>query len=163
MKRLIHSSTALFLLSFLFLLTNCSKEKKLERSLHKKDGAWTISSVTWEQVIQDTSGQNIAIGSSANVGTFTFDKDGSGSYSFSINGSSYAQSFNWSVSGDVVSITKVSQTFDFSGNISQLAIAFSSTQTDKKSMILEGSETHQYVSGSISQSVIAGTFLLTKN
>lgn len=40
---------------FAVAFTGCSKEKKLERTLHKKDGEWNISSVTWQKVEQSGS------------------------------------------------------------------------------------------------------------
>jgi hypothetical protein len=103
------------------------------------------------------------VGTSNNVGSFTFDKGGSGSYSFTIDGTSYANTFGWSVSGTTISISKVSQSVNLQGSVDQLAIAFSGNETGKKSIKLEGSETHQFVSGSTSQTVISGTFSLVKN
>jgi hypothetical protein len=145
-----------------FLFTDCSKDKKIERNLYKKEGVWNISSVTWTHVVQGTSGQSVTTGTTADAGTFTFDKGGSGSYNFIVNGTTYSQSFSWSVSNENISLTKVSQTFDLSGNFNQLAVAISGTQSDKKKMELQGSETHQYSSGNITQDVFTGTFSLTK-
>lgn len=147
---------------FAVVFTGCSKEKKLERTLHKKDGEWNISSVTWQKVEQSGSGQNVTMGTTTNAGKFVFDKDGSGSYNFTVDGDTYSQSFNWSVSEDAISVAKTSQTVDFSGNFTQLAIAISGEQTGKNKIRLEGSETLQYSSGSITQKVITGTFELSK-
>lgn len=158
------NKSSLLLICFVALLVfSCSKEKKLERTLHKKDGEWTISSVTWQKVVQGSSGQSVTLGTTTNAGKFVFEKDGSGSYNFTIDGTSYYQTFKWSVNDENISITKVSQTFDFQGNFTQLAIAFSGVKTGKNSIEIEGSETQQYSSGSTLQEVISGTFTLKKN
>jgi hypothetical protein len=151
-------------LLFSFLAESCSKEKKIERTLHKKDGEWTISSVTWQKVLQSGSGQTVTMGTSTNAGTFTFEKDGSGKYNFTIDGDNYSKSFNWTVSNETFSITAVSQNYDFStGDVIQTAVAFSGTKNSKKKLIIEGSETYQSTSGSsVTQEVLTGTFELTK-
>lgn len=153
--------TIIFLMSIL-VISSCSKDKKIERALHKKEGEWNITTVNWQKVSQSSSGQSVTLGTTSNAGTFTFEKDGSGKYSFVVDGSSYSQSFDWSVNEEVISITKVSQTVDFSGNFDQLAVAISGTQSSKNNIELEGSETHQYSSGPITQHVIVGSFSLTK-
>lgn len=151
----------LFLMSS-FLFSSCSKDKRIERALFKKEGQWNITSVTWEKVIVNSSGSNVSMGTTTNAGIFSFEKDGSGSYEFTIDGSTYSQTFGWSVNEEAIAITRVSQSFDFSGNFDQLAVAFSGTQSNKTNIVLDGSETHQYSSGSVTETVIAGTFSLTK-
>lgn len=154
--------TAIIILMSSFLLTSCSKDKRVERALYKKDGVWNITSVTWTKVIQDISGQSVTQGITANAGTFSFNKDGSGSYNFTINSDTYSQTFTWTVSNEDISITKVSQTVDFSGNFDQLAVAISGTQSSKSKIALDGSETHQYSSGNVTQKVMTGTFSLER-
>lgn len=162
MKALVHLTTVLV---FTLFAAGCSKDKRIERTLHKKDGEWTITNVTWQKVVQDTSGQHISTGSTANAGKFSFDKDGSGSYSFTVDGTDYSQSFTWDVNDEKISVTKVSQSVNiFSGSVEQLAVAISGSRNSKTEIHLEGSETHQYVGGSpiISQHVFTGTFSLTR-
>lgn len=153
------------LLSVLFLfiiilISGCSKEKRIERSLHKKDGSWSVSSADWTSVVQDTSGQSINMGSTANTGNFIFEKEGSGTYNFTVNGEQYNSNFTWNVSGEVISITSISQTIF--GGISQKAISFSGEQTGKNSITLKGSIVEQYFSGTIEQKSLSGTFYLSK-
>ncbi|HET6991769.1 MAG TPA: hypothetical protein VFJ43_10615, partial [Bacteroidia bacterium] len=129
-------SLTLFILVSSFFLTDCSKDKKIERTLYKKEGTWAVTSVNWEQVQQDTSGQSIYTGTTASAGTFTFDKDGSGSYNFTVNGTNYSQTFSWSVDNEKISITKVGESFNLSGNFDQLAVAISGTQSSKTNISL---------------------------
>lgn len=150
------------LLTSSFLLTDCSKDKRVERAVYKKDGNWNINSVTWTKVIQDMSGQSVTQGITTNAGTFSFDKDGSGSYNFTIDGDTYSQTFTWTVDNEEISIVKVSQLVDLSGNIDQLAVAISGTQSSKNKIDLDGSETHQYSSGNVTQKVMTGTFTLER-
>lgn len=144
------------------LLSACSKDKKIEKVVYKNDGEWKIKSVSWNQIIQTQNGQSITNGTSTDIGTFTFNENGSGSYYFTIDTNIYQQSFNWSVSDESISVTKVSQTFDFSGNIKQIAVAFSGTQNSKTELTIEGSETIQGYTGEVTQRVFTGTFLLGK-
>ncbi|MEO5643356.1 MAG: hypothetical protein ABIQ40_07575 [Bacteroidia bacterium] len=146
----------------LILFSTCSKDKQFERALHKKEGTWNIKNVAWQKVVQGSAGQSINLGTTSNAGTFSFDKDGSGSYSFTVDGSTYSENFNWTVSDEHVSIAKVSQSFDLSGNFSQLAVAISGTQQSKNTIELAGSQTNQYSSGPVTQQVITGTFLLER-
>src|SRR3989344_6649308 len=125
------------------LITSCSKDKKIEKTLHKKEGEWNITSVTWEKVVQDTSGQSINFGTTSNAGTFTFDKDGDGNYQYTINGTSRFLAFRWNVHDEKISVTKLSNVFDLSGNFTQTVISMSGTQTGKNTIVLEGTETIQ--------------------
>jgi hypothetical protein len=163
MKKLRLFSFSLLLLACSMLLSNCSKDKKLERTLHKKEGVWNISSVTWQKVIVTSSGQTVSLGTTANAGTFTFDKDGTGSYSFTVDGSGYSRNFTWSVTDENIKIVRVSTDIDFStGNVDQLTIAIVGEQKSKNSIELGGTETHVYSSGPTTESVLTGTFSLTK-
>jgi hypothetical protein len=157
MKPFLH---VLLLAVFSMTMTHCSKEKRTEHSVYKKSGEWTITSVSWEKVLVDTSGEHVGIGTTANAGTFTFNKDGSGSYNFTIDGTNYSQNFTWSVSGTTINVTKISQTVSLSG-IDQFVIAISGTKSDKHSFTVQGTETHQYAGGTIEQSVLTGTFTLS--
>lgn len=151
-----------FFLAVSFALTSCSKDKRVERALYKKEGSWTISSVSWNTTVQDTSGQSFNSGTTNNAGAFTFDKDGSaGTYNFTVNGNTYSRSFNWSVNDEIVSITQIEQNI-FAG-FSQIAVSMSGEQTGKKSLTMKGSIVEQYFSGSISQKSFTGTFYLSKD
>ena len=152
-------------IALLFLslfISSCSKDKKIEKALHKKEGEWNITSVTWEKVVQDTSGQSINFGTTSNAGTFTFDKDGDGNYQYTINGTSRFLSFRWNVHDEKISVTKLSNTFDLNGDFTQTVISMMGSQTSKNTIVLEGSETIQYSFGTVSQEVLVATFSLTK-
>jgi len=153
------------LLTFLvgIVLLACSKDKRIEKVVYKKDGNWKVSTIEWNQILQTQNGQSITSGTSTNVGEFTFDESGSGSYNFTIADSNvYAETFNWAVSDENISIAKVSQSFDFSGNIKQIAVAFSGTQKSKTELTIEGSETLQGFTGDFTQRVLTAKITLTK-
>lgn len=159
------SASCLLILIAALVFSGCSKEKRIERTLHKGDGSWSISSVTWQKVEQSTSGQTVDMGTSSDVGTFTFENDGSGSYNFTIDGDSYSRSFDWVVSDESISITEVIQSVDYlTGDVIQISVAFSGVRDNKNEITLEGSETMQTTSGtSVTQKVISGTFKLKRN
>ena len=97
------------------------------------------------------------------TGKFTFDKD-EGEYSYSIDTLSRTGKFNWEVNDQTISITKVGQVIDFSsGTISQKAIAYTGTETDKGEVIvIEGTETDQEVGSGFNQFALTATFTLKK-
>jgi len=152
------------LLLLILFFVSCSKEKQLEKTLYKKEGNWNVKSADWSQVLQSsTSGQSVITGSSTDAGTFSFDEDGGGSYDFTLGTETYSESFSWSVSEETFSITKISQSIDFfTGDITQIVISFSGTQVNKTTIEMDGSDTRQYTSGDITQSVMAGSFILSK-
>lgn len=163
MKNLRLFSFTLLLLSCSIFLSNCSKEKKLERALYKKEGVWNITSVTWEKVIVNSSGQHVSLGMTANAGTFTFEKDGKGSYNFTVDAATYSRNFTWTVHDETIKIVRVSTDVNFStGDIDQLTIAITGSQESKNNIRFSGSETHVYSGGPTSETVLTGTFSLTK-
>ncbi|MBW8050796.1 MAG: hypothetical protein FVQ77_10770 [Cytophagales bacterium] len=143
---------------------SCSKEKQLERSLHKKDGIWDIDKISWTIVQQDTSGQSIETGGvETNAGTFTFDKGGSGSYDYTVAGTKRANTFSWQVDGSDITISRISQSINSNFEIEQIVISFTGSETSKNNIELTGSEIIQEVGGvNIDQFVLTGTFNLSK-
>lgn len=97
--------TGTLLLIGVFLLTSCSKEKQLERRL---EGTWDIKHLTLTPASQD----GISV-DQENVGTITFDDDGTGknnyTYSYEFDGEEIAvndsESFRWENTENTVSIT----------------------------------------------------------
>jgi hypothetical protein len=146
------------------VFTGCSKEKQLERLLYKGEGTWQVSNANWQKVEQNNSGQTFKTGSTSNAGSFAFDKDGSGSYEFTIDGETYSNDFTWTVDNETVSLSYLNQNVNFSGDITQVTVAFTGTETGKQEIEMDGSYTQQITSGStFNQSVLSGTFSLKKD
>jgi hypothetical protein len=154
-------SATLLLLTF---IVSCSKDKKLEINIQSKEGQWNIDNVTWTIVQQTNSGQVIANGTTNNPGTFTFDKDGSGSYSYQIDTIQRSGNFTWYVDDQKAILTSVNQTINFTGGatVTQKLVAYTGTQTDKNKLTLQGSETDQEAGSGVNQFVLTGTFQLSK-
>ncbi len=155
----------LLLFVTIIFTTSCSKDKVMERRLDKNGGKWNIDEVEWELIEQSSGGgQTVKSGTTANAGNFTFDKGGSGSYSYEINGTTMEGDFDWKVDDQEVTISYVGQSVDFSsGAITQKVVAYSGTQPSKTSLILEGTETSQFTSGGIEQKVVTASFKLSKD
>lgn len=155
---------SLFIIGLLLFTLSCSKEKRTERTLYTKGGDWNIKSLNWQQVsVSSSTGESIAIGTTNDAGSFTFDKNGTGTYNFNVNGTNYAQSFTWNVSDENIALTKINQTVDFmGGEIEQLVVSMSGTRSDKKNMVLAGTETRIFTSGDVTETVLTGTFTLEK-
>ncbi|MBL4752054.1 MAG: hypothetical protein JKY52_00430 [Flavobacteriales bacterium] len=151
-------STVMFALLFLGL-TGCSKDKRLENQLTSKDGVWKIDDVHWITVDQQFNppSQVVAEGTTVNPGIFTFHDDGSGSYEFTINGQQRTGSFTYIVKDELVSLSFVFQ--NTVGAFFQETIAYTGSQDAKKTLYIEGVETHQ---DTASQNTFTAEFNLRK-
>jgi hypothetical protein len=162
----LNSRLSLLFCAVIFISISCSKDKTMERQIQKKDGVWNIDLVSWTIVEQTSYApyQRISNGSTSNAGTFTFDNDGSGKYSYTVNDSvSRAGSFTWTVDNEKASLISATQTIDYNTfAITQKAVAYTGTQDSKTKLTLEGTETDQYGSGTITQFVITATFTMSK-
>ncbi len=98
----------LFLFAVLFVgLASCSKEKRVERQLIKKDGKWKITSIDYKYY------QNNVLGASANfpnAGTIEFDKKGSCVMTLTLSGSPETIAGTWTNSEDEITITSNGET-----------------------------------------------------
>ncbi|TSJ39067.1 lipocalin family protein [Fluviicola chungangensis] len=82
-------------------LSACSKEKRIEKQLIKKDGKWKITSVDYKYY------QNNVMESSMNfpnAGTIEFDKKGSFVMVITLNGSPQTVGGTWTNSEDEITI-----------------------------------------------------------
>jgi len=162
MKRIF---TLLILAAALVTVPSCSKEKRLERMLHKSDGDWNITSMTFTYVSTDNNGVIVTASAIAeNAGSFHFDKEGDGSYSFTLGGVTHAQAFGWSTSDETLVIKKIAQSVNISTfSIDQLVVAFSGEKSDKNQIELSGTETIQSTMDSeFSQKVLTVNMTLDK-
>jgi len=158
------SRLTLLLCAALLISSSCSKDKSMEKQIQKNDGQWNIDLVTWQIVQQSSSGQSIRSGSDANAGTFTFEKGGSGKFSYTIEDTiKRTGTFEWTVDDEKVSIVSVTQSINYSTfAVTQKAVAYTGTQPSKAKLTVEGSETDQNSSGGISQFVLTATFNMTR-
>lgn len=96
MKKTINLIT---IIAVLFAFVGCSKERKIEKNLWKKGGDWEIT-----QYISHYGSYNPAINGGVNpqseiynnCGSMHFGKDGSGTVSLTIDGSTETYSFTYS-------------------------------------------------------------------
>lgn len=146
----------------LLIFTGCSKDKMLEKRIHKKEGKWNIVTLHYTLIYQTSGGQQTKIGTINNAGTFTFDKD-NGTYSYEVEGFTRSGSFTWAVDDQKVNITSVKQSFDLStSSFKQTSLALSGTEPEKNKLNLDGSEVDQQVGSSVEQFALTGTFILEK-
>ncbi len=85
------------------LLISCSKEKKIERNLYRKDGLWEISNIRAE--LYNSSNRLLYSESYNNAGTIVFNKDGSGRATELINNRTYMYEFEWTNTDKEIFIT----------------------------------------------------------
>ncbi len=120
------SKLILMLLATVFVLGACSKEKRVERWMYRKDGKWNIVSQTYQYYDNGTLVDSEAY---TNAGSFVFDKKGSVVYNYNYGGDSGSQGGSWSNS-------KESITFIFDGEVLEMKISDES----KKKMTLTWTE-----------------------
>lgn len=92
----------LFLFAILSVaLAACSKEKKIERALIKKDGKWTITSVDYKYYVNN---ELQASSNSTNAGTIEFNKKGSFVMTVTLSGSPQNAGGTWTNSEDNITL-----------------------------------------------------------
>jgi hypothetical protein len=147
-------------------ITSCSKTSRTEKSLHKGDGKWNITSVIYSLVLIDETETEIPFsGTINNPGSFTFNEGGTGSYSFTLDGNTFSREFAWTAEDEELAIVNVYQNVDFmTGDMEQLSVAFGGEKTAKNELFLSGTETYIEISGSEStESILTVTSMtLTK-
>jgi len=152
--------SALLLLAI--MAVSCSKDKKIEKNLYSSDGVWNIDQVEYTIVENGTSGQGVGMGSSSNVGTFTFDKKDKGSYEFSIGDFDYSGTFSYTVEDGKITASYINQSFSLSNpSITQEVLELSGVESGDD-ITLTGSRTSQALSGGIEQNVLTADFVLSK-
>lgn len=156
--------TKIFAITFITILFfACSKDKKIEKTLYKKDGVWNVSSVEYTYTNQNltTLAQTVLTGTAKDAGTFTFSKDGDVSYDFTFEGRNKTGTYNYTVSDGSISVTSVSQSVSLTGTagFDQKTTTYTGTQTSDTQIDLSGTETIQNTD---SQTVFVGTFVLIK-
>jgi len=139
-------------------LAGCSKDKRIENQLTKKDGVWNIDEVQWvttEQIFTPFS-QAVLTGTTINAGTFTFDDGGSGSYDYTAGGVRRTGSFTYTVDDEAIAVVQVSQgLFPFY----QETIVYAGEKPGKKTLTLDGTEVYQDIE---QQTIFAGEFYLSR-
>lgn len=96
----------LFSLMAFSVLVSCSKEKRIEHHLSRKDGIWYINKLT-EVDYKDGNQTEMYVG--MNWGFFQFQKSGTGT----ITTSGYIESFNWSNTKDQLLLESDGTTINF--------------------------------------------------
>jgi hypothetical protein len=93
----------LFIFSVLFIgLASCSKEKRIERQLVKKDGTWKITSVDYKYYVNNSLQGS---GNYPNAGTIEFNKKGSFVMTITLSGSPVTSGGTWTNSKDAITLT----------------------------------------------------------
>ena len=98
----------LFLFAVLFIgLSSCSKEKRIERQLIKKDGKWKITSIDYKYYLDNELNYSENY---PNAGTIEFDKKGTCVLTITLSGSPEVSSGTWTNSEDNITITADGET-----------------------------------------------------
>lgn len=92
----------LFLFAVLVIgISSCSKEKRIERQLEKKEGKWRIASLDYRYYV---SNELQAAGTYANAGKIEFGKKGTFTMTISINGVPETSVGTWTNSKDEIAV-----------------------------------------------------------
>ena len=94
MKRTIKLLTMGMLFIGMTALVGCKKDVQIEKNLWNKGGEWTIT--TWSNDYNFGGGSQTYKDVYSNAGAYKFNKDGSGTFSVTMDGESYTNSFTYS-------------------------------------------------------------------
>jgi hypothetical protein len=92
----------LFVFAVLFIgLASCSKEKRIENQLVKKDGKWKVTSIDYKYYLNNELQQSANF---PNAGTIEFSKKGSFVMTITLSGSPQTTGGTWTNSKDAITI-----------------------------------------------------------
>jgi hypothetical protein len=83
----------LFVIATLAVVTSCSKENRINKNLWKKDGVWKIEALHVKQT--STNSADNYEETVSNYGTMTFYENGSGKYTFTVQGDTETGTFTY--------------------------------------------------------------------
>lgn len=144
--------------SFTFIVvalmsTSCSKDKQTQLTLEKVK-TWKIDQIYYQKAQAGTSGVNAKVATEYNCGTMVFDKDGTGSYDYMLDGLHRVGTYKWTVTAGNVS-------FDYAAasTTGAQAATYNILHQSKSSVIMQGSEALVDGTGTFA---LDATFNLTK-
>jgi hypothetical protein len=108
---------------------SCKKEVRIEKNLWKNGGEWNIESLTAKQISTNpVDNYNETV---LNYGTYTFKKDGSGSYIFTVDGDVEAGAFAYSNTEEKLTliINNEARVFDMDWKKNNLTISITENYT----------------------------------
>lgn len=80
------------------IISSCKKEDRIEKNLWNKGGEWNIDRLSVTQVSTDpTDNYNETLG---NVGTITFNENGSGLFKYTVDGDTDTEAFTYTNTED---------------------------------------------------------------
>jgi len=146
----------ILILLVVVVATGCSKDKRIENSITKKNGKWDVSSVTYTRIEQVVSGTNVGQivtvdKTENNVGTMTFQKDnGEVVFDFTLNGEYRNDIYGFTVNDENIILRikmGLNGIFNIINNftIEQQSVSYIGEQTGKNSMTIDGSEVYQRI------------------
>lgn len=143
--------------SFLFMLSliitaGCSKQKRIENHLTKVKN-WNIAKIEYQKA-QSGSSMVAKVGTETNAGTMVFEKDGSGSYDYILDGQHRSGNFTWTNTVNDVTFNYVAA----STTVVQVA-SYTILNQSSKTMNLQGAEV---IVDSNGQLTLNATFYLVK-
>ncbi len=153
MKSTLSLFIAIFFTAALLSCKDDEKSLKGDPDLTHSGEEWTIASIEYNLIDQQTSGgigQTVKSGTRENVGTFYFKEGGQGSFELVVDGYNKEDVFNFTIEGDQISVIEVSQSVG--------------VKTNQNVMVLDGelvSDTERTLGGVISKQTPGGNFIMT--
>lgn len=84
------------------IISSCKKEDRIEKNLWNKGGEWNIDRLSVTQVSTDPiDNYNETLG---NVGTITFNENGSGLFTYTVDGDTDTEAFTYSNTEDKLTL-----------------------------------------------------------
>jgi len=108
MKR-INFLLIVFLIAGTAIFTSCKKETKIERSLWNKGGEWNVEKLYNKQTSPNPDPSYNFEETIYDYGTYSFDKDGSGEYTITVDGDFEEGTFTYSNTEDELTLIIISE------------------------------------------------------
>jgi Lipocalin-like domain len=152
-KNKILKMASLTLIVVALFVTSCSKDSQVEHNLENVK-TWQIDQIFYQKAQAGTSGVKAKVSTEYNCGVLIFDKDGTGSYDYMLDGQHRVGSYKWT-------ITAGNLTFNYAAASSTGAQAatYNIIHQTKTSVVLQGSEALVDVTGTFA---LDATFSLRK-
>lgn len=119
----------ILLVVFAMGLASCSKEKRIEKNLARKDGKWDVESYEYKYYYNGTFFPYDSF-TYTNAGNFVFEKNGTYIWTFIADGDTDVSTGTWSNSGDELTLVQNSD-----------ALKFKILEESKKKIKIEYTET----------------------
>ncbi len=135
MKKQVFKITSLTVMLLWVLLSSCSRDRRTERRLERVQN-WQIAQITYQKA--QTAGFAVftaKVATEYNCGTMVFDRNGTGSYNYMLDGQQRVGTFTWTCTAENLSFN-----YAAASTTGAQAASYNILNQTRTSITLQGSE-----------------------